>query len=198
MGILLDKLKDAVKEYEKRKSDIIYAHHLDDTVWVALEEKGIPPEMLENPYILIGELVHRGVDRVLQPSRPACRQVAVPASIVVRLDGRIVERWVKFDGEKHYVTVCGKSDAFVEIGGVAYPVELKTTRMNHDNGVPMKWIRRTETYAWLYRADEALLIVINLVSGDEYNLFVKRPERFEDRVINWLRGRYPYYSLIFS
>ncbi len=128
MEVILSAVREKVREYGNRRRDVIYAHHLDKVVWVALDEpEGVPESLLENEYVLIGELIHRGVSRIVFEASPKCKRVYLPRWLPSSLDERVAERWVK-QGEGPYVLVCGNADGFVEHQGRLVPLELKTTR----------------------------------------------------------------------
>ena len=189
--VVLDAVKEKVKLYGKRRRDVIYAHHLDKPVWVALEEDGVPESILNNELVLIGELVHQGLSNVVEKATPICQRVWLKPWLIDDVDDRVRDRWIKGDN-RPYVTVCGNADGMVEYEGRLVPIELKTTRRM--NGYPDAWFRRAELYAWLYNAPVAILAVINLGDGYEVDYIVKNPGHSEIivRIIDWLRGRYPY------
>ena len=187
---ILDSVRELVKQYGNRRVDVIYAHHLDKPVWVALEENGIPDSILNNEFVLIGELVHRGLPRVIFGAKPQCKRVYLKPWIVSEIDERIRNRWVK--GESYpYVMVCGTADGMIPYDQKLIPVELKTTR--RDGGYPPEWFARSELYAWLYDAPVTLLAILNLKDGYEHDYYIRNPgdPAIIVRVVDWLQGRYP-------
>ena len=186
MGILRDKIIEAMKRYENRRPDVIYAHMLDDTVWNALRERRkITSEMI------VGEIVHQGAERILDEPEPKCRK------LYIRVDGIVkeaYERFVKLDEHGFYVEVCGSADGLID----GIPVELKTTRSpNKLRKPPKHWVRRSRIYAWLYNTGKAYLIVFNLITGDEHDHAVPQytDEEMREIVEKWLRGEFPSTTL---
>ncbi|MCE4601254.1 MAG: hypothetical protein F7C38_06805 [Desulfurococcales archaeon] len=187
---ILDSIKELVKQYERRNYDVIYAHHLDRPVWVALEEKGIPESILNNEFVLIGELVHRGLASVVFKADPVCKRIQLKPWIVEELDERVRDRWVR-DDRHPYVVVCGNADGMIPYDQRLVPVELKTTRRS--GGYPPEWFTRSELYAWLYNAPVTLLAILNLKDAFEVDYYVKNPGDIviTARVVDWLRGKWP-------
>lgn len=188
MGILHERILEAMKRYEDRKADIIYVHMLDTSIWNALSGRG---RRISNDMI-VGEIVHQGAERVLDPVKEKCRKINIS------LDGVVppaLERFVKFDSEgKPYVEICGKADGFYN----GYPVELKTTRSNKKPRHPNKeWIRRGRIYAWLYEVEKGYVIVFNVITGEEYDHETPAytDEEMRDIVEKWLRGEFPSTTL---
>ena len=183
-------MKELVKQYGYRRPDVIYAHHLDRPVWVALEESGVPDSILNNEFVLIGELVHRGLQQVIFEAEPRCKRIYLKPWIVSDLDDRVRNRWVKGETQP-YVVVCGSADGMIFYDQRLVPVELKTTRRN--GGYPPEWFTRSELYAWLYDAPVTLLAILNLKDGYEQDYYIRNPGdiAITMRVIDWLRGKWP-------
>ena len=190
--IILEAVKEKVRLYGRRRRDIIYAHHLDKPVWIALEESGVPDSILENNFVLVGELMHQGLANVVEKPTVSCQRVWLKPWILDEIDERVKQRWVKGSNNHPYVTVCGTADGLIELENHEIPIELKTTRRN--NGYPDAWFRRAEIYAWLYNAPYAILAVVNLSEAYEIDYVVNNPGYSEIavRIMDWLRGRYPY------
>ena len=183
MPVLLDVARERMRRYLERDPGIVYAHMLEDTVWAALE----PVEPVATPYMLMGELLHAAAEALLAPGREMCRSMPVDSEGV---PAEVAERFIR--GGR--VTVCGTPDAVLPDGT---PVELKTTRRRPRNGaLPWRWRHRAEVYAWL-AGKPALLVVLHLVEGEEYDYTVQSPSsgKMLRRINMWLRGRYPNATL---
>jgi len=163
----------------RRVPGVVYAHYLDEPVYAAISELTSGPGDM-NGYMIVGELIHAGVEALLGPVEMRCRRVRVEPRAVV--PGAEV-----FLGEDGSVEVCGTADALVD--GV--PVEVKTTRLSRK---PLeKWRRRAALYAWLYGSPAAYLAVINVVSGDyrEYRVDALDTGEVKRMLEDWLAGLFP-------
>jgi hypothetical protein len=184
MGILQERIIEAMKRYEDRKYDIIYVHMLDSPIWVALSGGS----KTKSNSMIVGEVVHQGAERVLDDVEEKCRTLHVNIDNVVP---PALERFIKFDSNgKPYVEICGKADGFYN----DFPVELKTTRSNRKPRTPSKeWIRRARLYAWLYGKSKGILVIFNVITGEEVDhvLDAFTDEEVREMVEKWLRGEFP-------
>jgi len=189
VGILQERIAEAMKRYARgRRPDVVYVHMLDAPVWVALAEKGAPA----SGEVLVGEIIHLGAERVLDPAEERCREVQVSAEGAVP---PALERFVKFGPEgKPFVEVCGRADGLHE----GRPVELKTTRSSRRPRSPEReWVRRARMYAWLYGADRGYVAVFNVITGEEedHEVPAYTDEEVREILEKWLRGEFPSATL---
>lgn len=190
-GILHEKIIEAMKKYEERKYDVIYAHMFDKSVWSTLSKKNnnITNEMI------IGEAIHRGASVVLDDTKEVCKSLTISIGNIIP---PALERFVKFNSEgEPYVDICGEADGFYN----GYPIELKTTRSSKRVFEPEKeWVRRGRIYGWLYDVDKAYLIVFNVINGKEVDHILQSYSNAEMRDITekWLKGVFPALSLPIS
>ena len=194
-GLLINKLKERIRRYRVRDPSIIYVHNLDKPVWVAFHPE--KEENVINGYTLLGELMHCGLERVIEPACEWCKSIYLPRGFPRLLDRKIAERFIHWQNSNPYVIVCGSADGFVNINGFRYPVELKSTRRDLRKPLPEHWLRRPKLYAWLYGTRIGYLIVINVVDGMERDVktVAYMDEEVERIIKKWLLGRWPSRTL---
>lgn len=172
--------KYASLKYGDRRPDVIYAHYLDVPVYAVFSTSD-----KMNGFMLVGELIHIGLEHLL-PADERCKRVMVSPM-------RVVPEAEVFLRNGNEVMICGTADAVVD----NTPLELKTTRsdkrMKHP---PEEWLRRASIYGWLYDSD-AVLAVLNVVTGEYREHRIRRLSDDEVRWIveRWLAGEYPRRTL---
>jgi len=180
--LLTSSIYEEMKRYRLRHDDVIYAHMLDQHISALGRAKDYTLPMA------VGEIIHLGLDRIFTPADEKCVDLYYPDGL-----GRMHQnayRFIRRTPSGFYVRLCGSADAMVEYDGTVIPVELKTTR---GSKVRDEWVRRTETYAFLYGTGRALLIVYNVVTGAENDFLVELESKdtIVERVLLWLKGLYP-------
>ena len=194
-GLLIEKLKERVARYRVRDPSIIYIHNLDKPVYYWFNEPS--EEKIVNGYVLMGELLHAGLEKIIEPGTEKCKTVWLPRGFPRLLDRRVAERFIHWNGNNPYCIVCGSPDGIIEINGFRYPVELKTMRRSLSNMLPEVWLRRPKLYGWLYGSRIAYLIVVNVVTAEERDVEVRSysDEEVERIIRKWLLGKWPIQTL---
>lgn len=182
-------LRRLVEQYTKRKygsrrANVIYAHMLDNPITV-LDTRRREQDRLSTEMV-IGELLHSGLEKILGEVKEACR--TVPVSPVNPYTTAL--SFIKNGA----VTVCGTADAVIDNEGDKIVIELKTTA---DSKLLLRprseWVTRARLYAWLYKATTAQLLVVYRVTGKEWTHVLPPYTDNEVRAIleAWLEARYP-------
>lgn len=184
-GIILERIRKIMERYGERDKDKIYVHMLEKNVWFweREERKEI------NEYMMVGELVHQALPRVLEPAEAKCREIYLPPGWH-NIDKKIWRRYVKYDKEKRrfYVLLCGSADAM----DGPHPVELKTTRRNGKEP-RWEWELRARLYAWLYES-YSILVILNLINGEEWDIYYQplSDEEVQRIILAWLKNEFPH------
>ena len=187
--VVLEELKKEIERYNNRRHDLVYCHMLEKPVYYWLKE----PKVEINNYMLLGELVHIGVERLLERAEPVIKTIYLPCTRKCGIKSEVWNRFVKYDRNKrlYYIVLSGSADA---LWGT-HPVELKTTRRNIKKP-KWEWELRCKLYAYLYNSP-CVLSILNLVSGEELVVhYSVPPEHYiHNMVYRWLRGEFPYKTL---
>lgn len=195
-GLLIERLKERVRRYRVKDDSIIYVHNFDKPVWHWLNAKEDETKVI-NGYTLLGELLHAGLERVIEPAGERCKTVWLPRGFPRVVDRRIAERFIHWQNSNPYCIVCGSADGLIALkSGEKVPVELKTTRRSL-NSLPETWLRRAKFYAWLYSKRIGYLIVLNLVTSEERDIEVKAytDDEVERIIRRWLKEEWPQRTL---
>ena len=182
--MIRERILERLARYREREPGTIYIHMLDVNLPEALERARDPPR-LDNGYFVVGELLHAGLEAVLEPAPTRCVEVEVWEDEPVHPGGRVFVR-------RGTARLCGTADAVIE----GYPVEFKTTARR--NPPVNAWKRRARHYAMLYERP-VILFIIDRIRGTTTETVVdppRDPVTYRRWVVNeWLRNRYPYKPL---
>ena len=190
LGLIFSRISRRVLEMESgKRRDVVYVHMLKYPVYYWLDPKRVEEgqrRAATNPSVLMSYLVHAGALRYVRPAREMCVKLHVNTANVTP---HVKRRFIK-DSK---VTLCGTADAVLLLKGEpAIPIEIKSTRRRVDRPPP-EWRLQASIYAYLYASPYAVLAVINLVDGEEYDHVVEpiSEKRLKGIVERWLRGEYP-------
>ncbi len=191
-GLVWQLARRSMARYLFRYPGIVYVHYLERSVYEVLREIRHGAREEVNGFMVVGEIVHRGVEALLgAPAFPVCRPVRVEEQVVDEASEDVVREFVWVRAGRPYVILCGTADGYRD--GVVY--EVKTTRKRVTAAsVPESWRARAAVYGFLYGAQEARLVIINVVDGTEVDVSVEPMSYGEvKRVLtDWLLGSYPH------
>jgi len=182
--MIRERIIERLNRYRDRDPHTIYIHMLDVNIYDAVKRQDNPPDT-DNGFFVVGELIHAGIESILEPAPTRCVEVDVWLDEPI-LD--VATRFVKRGKAK----VCGTADGMIN----GYPVEVKTTaRKNPPINV---WKRRARHYAVLYD-HPVILFIVDRIRGETTEIVIDKPRdstSYMRWIINeWLRNRYPYKAL---